>query len=86
MAARIDIYYGIRRLRIDGRVHTGLVSVPGARGYSRYEVRLDGQVVRRVYGLSRRTLALARQVSEGSLRGSTAVAVEYPTLLYAAAQ
>jgi hypothetical protein len=83
MTARIDTYHGIRRLWVGGSVYTGLVSVPGARGYSRYEVRCNGEVVRRVYGLSRRTLDYARQVSDGSMIGSTATAVDHPNLLLA---
>ncbi len=67
MTTRIDSYMGIRRLWIGRSVHTGLVSVPGAKGYSRYEVRLNGRTIKRVYGLSRRTLDLAREVAATTL-------------------
>ena len=61
---RHDTFRGIRREWRNGRVWTGLVSVPGKRGYSYYEVRQNGQTIKHVSGLSKVTLALAREVAQ----------------------
>ena len=64
MQQRIDTYKGIKRLIIGNRVHTGLASC-NSMGcwHGIYEVRKDGQTIKRVSGLSQKTLDLAREVA-----------------------
>jgi hypothetical protein len=59
-----DTYKGVPRLRDGNRVVTGLVSRP-SKGcwHGIYEVRENDAVVRRVSGLSARTIQLARKVA-----------------------
>lgn len=61
----IDLYKGIQRLRSsNGRVLTGLVSCTSMGcWHGIYEVRENGIALKRVSGLSKKTLSLAKEVA-----------------------
>lgn len=66
---RTDTYKGIPRIWKDGAVYTGLVSLPGQ--WAQYEVRHKGKVIKRVYGLSKKTINLAKSLCVPSQTGET---------------